>query len=126
MNKLFLKLIITVFTLTVLTACSSLPPVKPQSDSRVPIVAIVNNTGFECYELYIKPASDQGWGNDLLGAEILPNGQSIRVKLIIPLGIADIYDIRMVDIDNDTYTKYRLHLANGSNIVFTKRDADDY
>jgi len=124
MKKIFLINII--LTMLALTACSSLPPVKPQSELRIPIVAIVNNTGFDCYELYAKPASDQNWGNDLLGTEILPNGETFRIKLKIPLGIADIYDIKMVDIDDDIYTKYRLQLANGSNIVFTKRDAGDY
>jgi len=110
----------------VLSACTSLPPVKPQSELRAPIVAIVNNTGFDCYELYVKPASDQNWGNDLLGTEILPNKETFRIRLTIPLGIADIYDIKMVDIDDDIYTKYRLQLANGANVVFTKRDAADY
>jgi len=123
MKNILLIFVITFFTLS---ACSSLPPVKPQSESRVPIVAIVNNTGFECYELYVKMAADQDWGNDLLGAEILPNGQTFRIKLKISLSIADTYDIKMVDIDNDIYTKYRLRLENGANIVFTKRDASDY
>ena len=107
-------------------SCYSLPPVKPQSESRVPIVAIVNNTGFECYELYVKPSTEQDWGADLLGKEILPSGQSFRIKLAIPLSISDIYDIRMVDSDDDSYTKYRVQLAHGSNIVFTKRDSDEY
>jgi hypothetical protein len=122
---------LTAFTLIVITgfllnACYSLPPVSPPSASRIPVVAIVNNTGFECYSLYVKPAADHDWGNDLLGADVLPNGQSFRIKLAIPLSIADTYDIRMVDIDDDTYSKYRVQLANGSNIVFTKRDADEY
>jgi len=124
MKKLFLINII--LTMLALTACASLPPVKPQSELRVPIVAIVNNTGFDCYELYVKSASDQSWGNDLLGTEILPSGETFRVRLTIPLSISDIYDIKMVDIDDDIYTKYRLRLANGANVVFTKRDASDY
>ena len=120
MNKSILIILTALFT-----ACTSLPPVTPQSESRMPIAAIVNNTGFECYELYVKPAADTDWGADLLGADILLNGQSFRIRLSIPLSIADTYDIRMVDIDKDTYTKYRVQLANGSNIVFTRRDSDD-
>jgi len=125
-KKLFFLYTLTVIILTILTACYSLPPVSPQSEQRVPIVAIVNNTGFDCYEIYVKPASDQSWGSDLLGSEILPNGETFRIRLTIPLGIADIYDIKIVDIDDDIYTKYRLQFANGANVVFTKRDASDY
>jgi len=124
-NKLMAFTSLTVIFLTFFTVCTSLPPVTPQSELRVPIAAIVNNTGFDCYALYVKPATDGDWGADLLGAEILPSGQSFRIKLSIPLSIVDTYDIRMVDIDDDTYTKYRVQLANGSNIVFTRRDSDE-
>jgi len=96
------------------------------SASRLPIVAIVNNTGFDCYSLYVKPVTDEDWGIDLLRSSILPKGESFRIRLSIPLNIINRYDIRMVDSDDDTYTKYRLELANGSNIVFTNRDSDNY
>jgi len=36
------------------------------------------------------------------------------------------YDIRIVDSDDDTYTKYNVSVSDGRRIVFTTLDIDVY
>ena len=121
MKKSIAYLIIFIIGLT-LAGCGT--PPAPVSASRNTIITIVNNTGYDCYYLFLRPITDEDWGNDLLGREILSKGETFRVRLPQSLNMADSYDIMMVDIEEDVYIKWRVPLANGANIVFTQRDID--
>jgi len=83
-----------------------------------PSVTIVNNTGFDIYFLYVSHANSDGWEEDVLGNNILENGNSIQVSL--PRGGR--WDIKLEDEDGDSYTKYGIK-AN-SQTVFTLDDLD--
>jgi len=119
MKKILFYVFILIVVLTV-SGCGT----TPSSSSRNPIITIVNNTGYDCLFLYVSPVTDEDWGDDVLGYDFLLNGDSYRVRLTQPLSIVDSYDIMLVDVDDDTYTKWGVKLSNGSNIVFTQRDID--
>jgi len=56
---------------------------------------------WDIHYVYISPADSDEWGDDLLGEnEILENGQ----KLTTEVGVST-YNIRIVDEDQDTYTR---------------------
>ena len=83
-------------------------------------VRIVNRTGFSVYYVYLSPSTDNGWGVDRLGADILTNGQTLYMP---PLS-GQLYDIRLVDVDGDTYTKYAVRLSSNQAVEFTFADID--
>jgi hypothetical protein len=58
---------------------------------------VENNSGFDIYEIQMSSISDASWERDLLGSRILYNGNSFTVTDITP----GLYDIRVVDEDND-------------------------
>jgi len=86
-------------------------------------VRVTNNTGYHGYHLYIRAAGTNQWGTDLLGRNVLRNGQSFSVSSL-PHSSNDLYDIRIVDSDRDTYTKLNVVIRSNTNIVFSFSDFD--
>ena len=81
-------------------------------------VTIVNNTGYTILFMYVSHSSSGKWEEDVLEDDILENGKTLRVSL--PRGGK--WDIKLIDEDGDTYTKYGVN-AN-SRAVFTIADMD--
>ncbi len=61
-------------------------------------VTIVNDSNYTIYYLYVSPTSDNMWGEDQLGSEVISaNGGSFTLTNIP----CDSYDVRLVDEDED-------------------------
>jgi len=84
---------------------------------------VLNNTGYTGYYLYIRPAGTGNWGSDRLGRSILENRQSFTISSL-PVSANNRYDIRLVDVDDDTYTKLNIAIEPNQGIVFTFDDFD--
>jgi V8-like Glu-specific endopeptidase len=95
-----------------------------RSDNGLPLVSIVNNTGYTVYYVYISPTSTDDWEADVLGDDVLLDGTSVSVRLEYPLNIANRYDIRLEDSDGDTYTKWNVTITPNTTIEFTFSDID--
>lgn len=87
-----------------------------------PSIKIVNNTGYSIYYIYVSPEENDEWGEELLGEDILENGQSFTVRLPQPLTQTKVYDIGVEDEDGDVYFKWKVTLTNNAQIVFTVDD----
>jgi len=85
-------------------------------------VRIVNKTGYAIHEVYIRPAGASNWGSDRLESTIIRNGHSISVKL--PSSASNRFDICLVDVDNDTYTKTNVAITPDGTIEFIFEDID--
>ena len=94
------------------------------SAQNLPSITIVNNTGYAMYYIFISPSEDEYWGDELLGEEILENGQSFSYRLPYPLSQFNTYDILLVDEDEDIYIKWDVRVSNNARIVFTFDDID--
>ena len=83
---------------------------------------IVNNTGYTIWYLYVSPSSSGSWGSDLLGNTVLPSGSEFN--LTVQNGVS--YDIRLIDEDGDSYTKYNRRSSGSGNWydTFTLSDID--
>ena len=81
-------------------------------------ITIVNNTGYTVYNAYVSHDSSDEWEEDVLGKNTLDEGETFYVSL--PRGGR--WDIRLVDEDGDTYTKYGV--KTNSRTVFTLDDMD--
>ncbi len=67
-------------------------------------IEVTNNTGYDVYYLYVSHEDSEDWEDDVLGDEILEDGESFRVELDnYP---SSIFDVQAEDEDEDTYTLY--------------------
>jgi hypothetical protein len=65
-------------------------------------VDITNNTGYVIHYINVSPASSGNWEADVLGDQVLLNGDTFRLNLN---GYSSpIFDIRLIDEDGDSYT----------------------
>jgi len=71
---------------------------------------VINNTGYTIYYLYVSPAGSSGWGEDMLGSNVLSSGNDFRVN--VQDGAS--YDVRLVDEDGDSYTRMNMRPSGGS------------
>lgn len=72
-------------------------------------VDITNRTGYTIYYMYISPANSTSWEEDVLGTEVLMNGDTRRVNL--RNYSSPIFDIRLVDSDGDSYTFWKVDVS---------------
>lgn len=90
-----------------------------------PSISIVNNTGYTLDYIYVSQTASDNWLEDILGDKVLPDGESITIRLPFALDVTNQYDIRVVDEDDDTYTKWDVLVNNDSRIEFTLSDFDE-
>jgi hypothetical protein len=94
------------------------------TNTDLPRVTIVNNTGYTVYYIYISQTATTDWEEDVLGDDVLMNGESTNIRLSYPLNVANRYDIKLIDKDGDTYTKWNVLIAPNAPVVFTIIDLD--
>lgn len=84
-------------------------------------VDITNRTGYTILYMYISPAESSSWEEDVLGNDVLRDGETKRVTL---RGYrSPIFDIRLVDTDGDSYTFWNVDVSR-RDIVVTLADLD--
>lgn len=72
-------------------------------------VDITNRTGFTIFYMYVSPAASDSWEEDVLGKDVLDNGDTRRVWL---RGYkSPIFDVRLVDSDGDSYTFWKVDVS---------------
>jgi outer membrane lipoprotein-sorting protein len=84
-------------------------------------VEISNETGYTIYYVYVSPDDSDSWEEDVLGKEVLMDGNSRRINLY---GYkSPIFDIKLVDEDGDSYTFYNVDVSK-RDITATLDDLD--
>jgi len=140
MTRRFLKFNLVIITLVlciILGGCVSSPqPSTPSAASpssspapepaSTPLnITIVNATGYTVWYVQVSPSDNDSWGPDLLDKDQeLNNGESFIYQLPQSSSNVKVYDIRLIDSDEDTYTKWRVNVADNSLIIFTFDDID--
>ncbi|SDW07133.1 hypothetical protein [Marinobacter mobilis] len=72
-------------------------------------VEVTNNTGYDIYYLYVSNEHSDEWEEDVLGDDILADGETVRVT--VRKQKSSVFDIRAEDEDGDTYTIWDLDIA---------------
>jgi hypothetical protein len=93
-------------------------PAQAQQDY---YVDITNQTGFTIFYMYVSPADAKDWEEDVLGNEVLMNGDTKRVNLYNYF--SPMFDIRLVDEDGDTYTFWNVDVSL-RDVIVTLADID--
>jgi len=70
-------------------------------------VTVTNETGYTVRYLYVSH-TDDGWGDDVLGSDVLNDGQSIRVD--VENFPSSIFDIKAEDEDDDSYSFFGIDI----------------
>jgi hypothetical protein len=86
-------------------------------------VDIINETGYTIFYIYVSHHSSEDWEDDVLGDEVLSDGETYRVRLN---GYPDsIFDILIEDEDGDTYTFWGVDVSV-EDVTVTIADMDMY
>lgn len=93
----------------VLAFCSLLLLFSGSASAFSGYVEVTNNTGYDIYYLYVSPAKSDSWEEDVLGDDILADGETVRVN--VRKQKSSVFDIRAEDEDGDTYTVWELDIA---------------
>jgi hypothetical protein len=84
-------------------------------------VDITNRTGYTIMYVYVSPGKSKSWEEDVLGSSVLMDGDTKRVNLY---GYTSpVFDIRLVDEDNDSYTFWNVDVSR-EDLVVTLADLD--
>lgn len=112
-----------------LAGCFSMPTTSSSSTSststqNLPVVTVVNSTGYTGVSLYLSPVSTDDWEEDVLAnrSSAFRNGDTVRVTLAYPLSRYNRYDFKLVDTDGDSYLKWNVLLTENSTVVFVFDD----
>lgn len=77
---------------------------------------LVNRSGRTIQQLFVSAATDQSWGADRLGQNVLPSGRAFAVTL--PRDGTCIYDIRVVYDNNTAAEKRRVNTCEINEVIF--------
>jgi hypothetical protein len=78
---------------------------------------VLNNaTGVDIYELYVSPASTDDWQEDVLGVDVLEDGDSVEISFDRDEDAA-YWDLMVVDSEGDNIQWYRLKLTEISEVT---------
>ena len=67
---------------------------------------VTNQTGYPLFVVFISHVSEESWGKDFLGADVMMPGETRTFYVNNSAYNSTIYDIRFIDSDGDTYTFY--------------------
>ena len=76
---------------------------------------LVNNTGFPIYKVNVSAASTNSWEEDILGSQILGNGEAVRVNFGV--GDQQYWDIKAVFEDGSGLEWYGIDLLSVSQVT---------
>jgi hypothetical protein len=78
--------------------------------------ALNNATGVDIYEVYVSPASSDDWQEDVLGVDVLEDGDSVEISFDRDEDAA-YWDLMVVDSEGDNIQWYRLNLTEISEVT---------
>lgn len=82
---------------------------------------VINKTGFDLYNVYISPAGQEKWSEDLQPYDVIMND---RYKLLDLSTYLDetVFDFRFIDVDGDEYIKKNVDLSLHRKVVVSLDD----
>ncbi len=93
---------------------------RPAQPQPAPQFSLKNDGEVTLYELYVARGGQgaRGWGNDRLGSEVVPPGESFRVRL--PAGFGCVVDIRIVFEGGEEEVRERLDVCRTREVAFAR------
>ena len=89
-----------------------------------PTFVLVNETGLEIHEIYVSESDNDEWEEDILGDDILEDGQELNVNFSTE-SRKRYWDIKTVDEDGDEEVYEHFDLSRVTKVtVFYNEDGD--
>src|SRR5437764_6799208 len=87
---------------------------------------LYNRTGMSITSMYVSPASEDEWGDDILGIDTLASDEDTMIHFS-PRERVAAWDIKLIDENGKEHIRYKFNLLNISEITVTKqRDGSWY
>lgn len=80
-----------------------------------------NNSGFEIHELYVSPTSTNEWEEDVLGQDVLPDGESTHISFDDSESEAN-WDIMIKDAEGNEHFWHNIDLIHTAEITIQGED----
>ena len=114
MKQLIKPLIAAALALVAVAAVSATAAQRRNLD-----FTLVNKTGVDIMEVYLSPTSDNEWGEDVMGKDILESGQKVDITFSSAETECN-WDLKVVDEDDDdiVWTKLNLCTANEITLMY--------
>lgn len=81
-------------------------------------IKLVNQTGWDIYAIFMSPTSQDDWGDDYLGDEILETGDSLTLTDVS----SGKRDLRIVDQDGDECVVTDIHITASETVKISGED----
>ncbi|MBD2099700.1 hypothetical protein [Leptolyngbya sp. FACHB-261] len=78
---------------------------------------VQNNSGSDIQYLYVSSSSENEWGEDILGQDVLPSGESTEVNFTDESNACR-YDIKAVFEDGQSVEDYQVDLCGTASYTF--------
>ena len=104
---------------TAVLACLGLATAAAAADAGE--ITVVNRTGKPIYSLFISPVDSEDWEEDVLGVDVLPDGEAVHVAFT---GYADdqcSFDVLATNEDGDEWLLPDVDLCSVSEVVVTAK-----
>ena len=83
---------------------------------------LVNQTGLDIHYVFVSPRSSSDWGSDIMGRDVLPNGNSVQITFSPGTRAAD-WDIRVEYVNGD-YEEWENFNLNSISQITLKKNGD--
>jgi hypothetical protein len=77
---------------------------------------LVNKTGLTIDEVYLSPTSDDAWGKDVMGRDVLKNGEKVDITFSSEETECN-WDLKVVDEEEDSVEWEKLNLCTANEIT---------
>lgn len=81
-------------------------------------IELINETGWDIHEIFMSPSSQDDWGDDYLGEEILETGDSLTLTDVS----SGHWDLRIVDMDGDECVLSDVHITGSESVSISAED----
>ncbi len=78
-----------------------------------------NNSSVDLAYVYVSPSATDDWGDDILGVDVLPAGQTVNVSFKKFDGTTCNYDVKVVGTGGESGVLYKVDLCSVSFVSFS-------
>jgi hypothetical protein len=86
---------------------------------------LVNRTGVEIHQLYIASSAQQDWEEDVLGADVLPIGESVSITFPVDETV-ELWDVKVVDSEGNDLQWGQLNLKAISKVTLFYKNGEGW
>ena len=78
-----------------------------------------NNGSVDIAYVYVSPSATDDWGDDLMGTDVLPSGQSVNINFAKFDGSTCQYDVKVVGVGGEQGYLYKVDLCSVTTVTFS-------